>query len=74
MMEFLMARRSAILACLFFFSFYIGVLLQTTAAATGNAFPDDGTYKEVITSSFEDCQALCEADAKTCRGASFSAV
>jgi len=38
------------------------------AKATSNNFPDDGTYKEITVTSFEDCNTLCNAD-KNCRGA-----
>ncbi len=31
-------------------------------------FPDDGTYKQVIVSNFDACNALCKSDEK-CRGA-----
>jgi uncharacterized protein YkwD len=41
---------------------------QSPAAATSNAFPDDGTYKEITVTTFEACTALCEGE-KQCRGA-----
>ncbi len=31
--------------------------------------PDDGTYRESIVTSFEECMALCRADNGICRGA-----
>jgi len=47
----------------------VSVSLYAGAAATSKALPDDGTYRESIVTSFEDCTALCKADSGTCRGA-----
>ncbi|PHS42487.1 MAG: hypothetical protein COA91_00635 [Robiginitomaculum sp.] len=39
------------------------------ASARNMSSPDDGTYRESIVTSFDDCMALCRADSGTCRGA-----
>jgi len=47
----------------------VSVSLYVGASATNKPLPDDGTYRETIVKSFEECTALCKADSATCRGA-----
>lgn len=42
-------------------------LLHTSAWAVDTVDPDNGVYRTVTVSSFEDCQAICKADDQ-CRG------
>ena len=42
---------------------------QAGASAINEAPRDDGTYRETIVKSFDECSQLCEADSGTCRGA-----
>ncbi len=42
---------------------------MTADTAKQTPVPDDGTYKTITVSTFDECNALCKADSK-CRGAS----
>ncbi|MBL4852926.1 MAG: CAP domain-containing protein [Robiginitomaculum sp.] len=45
----------------------VSVSLYVGASATNKPSADDGTYRETIVKSFEECTALCKADSPTCR-------
>jgi len=47
----------------------VSVSLHVRASATNKPSTNDGTYRETIVKSFEECTALCRADSATCRGA-----